>query len=661
MGNFLYGLLALILSGSAAAQSSQTAVDETLYIIGSKIETSSGLIDSAIKTEIMNSQDLENGHYQDLSEAVNEIPGVTQMSVDRRSSAKTALIQGFGVNSVLVMIDGTPVSQNSAFGFDLTQISTENIERVEVIKGGASALYGSQAIGGVINIVTKRPTNKPSLKFDISSSVTQEELSSQKYKALYTGRTGKVGQKYSLSYSDQRAFDLDKSSIAKDSADVESINGSIYLDRQFGKHKLHANYIYLQGDVSSQGSKPYSSSLFGPIVNETQTKTHHQKIGHEIKLKNGTLKTTASFERIDDRLNLNDKPETSFKEMDKKTRYDAYRVDLKYDALIGEHHNLSTGILYKKDIVDQRTKSQETEEFALEKVDIDNKQVHSFEVFAQDNMIFGDYEISPGLRIQDDSSTSISISPKISFSMYKELGSINSKTWLSLGTGRRSPSIKERFFTLDHSSVGNYIVKGNENLSQERSVSIQLGDEISYAGSKLHVNFFYNKIKGLIESTEIESSTSTKVFSYENISSVVSRGLEASTDIKINNNNKLKLNYTYTETFNEETNLYLLSRPFYTGTMSYTFSPNSKHHINTTYHYIGKKYQSEDNTQIVPHYSTVDLKYNYKMNKKFDLYGGLKNIFNQTKSAALDTVTPINDDRPALGRTAYFGLRINAL
>jgi outer membrane receptor for ferrienterochelin and colicins len=664
---YIYPLLLCAATFTVNAQQVSENIEAQIgkiYVYGED-DSQSGLIDSAVKTEALSSSEMEEAHHNSLSDAITEIPGVSQVNVDRRSSAKTALIQGFGENSVLVMIDGTPVSQNSAFGFDLSQISTENIEKIEVIKGGASALYGSQAIGGVINIKTKKPNNREQYLIDISSGLatSAQDARTNNIKALYSGRSNKIGHKFTFSIRNQENFDLDPQTIAKDGAEVKNLNGSLYLDRRFGKNTIALNYIYLKGEVSSENSKPFGSSVFGKILNETKTDTHNIKLSLLNKKSIDTLKASVSFERINDDLNLNDNPLTYFKEMDKRTQYDAYRAELSYDTVIGDIHAITAGLLYKQDLVNQNTRSQQTEEVIIDHKDIDNKRVQSIEAFVQDNIVLDTFEISPGIRIQEDSATDFTVAPKLSLSYYKELASnIESKTWFTIGTGHRSPSIKERYFTLDHSSVGNYIVQGKENLLAEKSVSLQLGDEITFGKkASIHANLFYNQIKNLIETTEIESQTSTRIFSYENINEVTSRGLELSSTLNLNSANSFKVNYTYTETKDEKTKLHLVNRPFYIWKAKYRFSPTQKIKLITSLNYIGKKYLDTENTEVLPDYITTDLKLNYAFKKNMDIYFGIKNIFNSVKDPAQDTVIPVVDDRPAMGRFIYTGLRIKTL
>mgnify|MGYP000011324699 FL=1 len=657
-------LLTVVSSVNSHAFTSDTTYssnEETIYVYREE-DDKTGLIDAAVKTEVISSQDLEQGHYLDLSQALSEIPGVSSNSVERRSGAKTALIQGFGENSVLIMIDGTPVSQNSSFGFDLGQISTENIEKVEVIKGGASALYGSQAIGGVINIVTKRPEKKKELLLDISSGMGASEsiATTKNAKLLYSARDYGIGHKVSFSIREQEGYDLDRDSLVEDGVAFEKINSSLYLDKKFGNNLVSINYLFFKDTIESHTSRPFGSSAFGKLDNNTNTTTHNLKLTNIRKLNNGSLKYSVNAEIISDDLNLNDNPKTVFKETYKQTDYSAYRAELTYDPIINEEHALTMGLLYKSDVVDQRTTIQQTDEVIVENNDIENKRVWAAEAFIQDNFSYGNFEISPGARLQYDSSYGTHISPKINISHFNDISnSVKLKSWLTVGTGFRAPSIKERFFTLDHSSVANYIVKGNDFLTPEKSLSLQLGEEVQFGKDhSVHANIFYNQISNLIESVEKESDTSTRIFTYENLEEVTAHGVELGSKTQLHNKLTLGMNYSYTETVNKSTGLMLTNRPLYQANTKLTYSPIEKLQLTAKANFTGKKYTSEDNTEINKSYTTMDFKVNYNFTKKLNIYLGINNFLNVTKDPAQDSVVSLTDDRPSLGQFIYTGLKV---
>ena len=662
MSNLRFLLLLVAHCAYLSAQniSEELNQPDQIYVIGESMNES-GLVDAPVKLEVLSNKEIEEQQYQDLSEAITDLPGVNDINVTRRAGAKAALIQGFGENSVLVMIDGTPVSQNSSFGFDLTQVSTDDIEKVEVIKGGASALYGSQAIGGVINIVTKKPAKKAKVDFDLSTTFATEGDSApgRNAKMTYSGSALGFGQKLSVGYRDQEAFDLDGDSLVQDGVKFNKLNTSLYIDRKWASNRSFLSYSGFQGKTTSTSSKPYGSSTFGEAINDTDTTIHNIKLGNTTKTSNGKFKILANLEKTQDDLNLNDNPDTYFKETYKETRFESRRGELIYDELMIGDHSLTFGALIKEDTVNQKTTTQAVADVIVETNDIENKKINTFEAYAQDSIFIGNFEISPGVRVQYDDNYGTHTSPKVNMSYFKDFKNVGTKTWVTLGTGYRAPSVKERFFTLDHLSVANYIVQGNEDLRPETSVSLQVGEELRFGKRfSIHTNLFYNQVKNLIETTEVETNSSNRLFTYKNFDKVSSHGVELGSKTKVTEKVNLKVNYTYSKTENETTGLILVNRPFYSGNVILAYSPTEALQLLGSWKYTGDKYTSDDNTESAPGFAITSLKLNYQVNKNLGIYAGLNNVFDLKKDPAQDLIIPTVDDRPAQGRTILTGLKV---
>lgn len=621
-------------------------------------ESLSGLIDAPVKVEVLDKDYFSSQQYQDVSQGIADIPGVSQNTTSRRAGASTALIQGFGENSVLVMIDGVPVSQNSSFGFDLSQIAVADLEKVEVIKGGASALYGSQAMGGVINIVTRRPQNKSTANLDISTIAIDEDSSyAQNVQFNTSGKYRSFGGKVSLSLRRQNDFDLDPTSIAREGISYQKIHTSLFLEKDFNKIKVFSNIILLDEENASQSSRPYTSSTFGPSLNKTKVTTQNLKLGVEGKSHLGNFRFLVNSERSQDRLALNDNPNTDFLETFKETSFEAKRLDLIFRDVSFLKQKLTFGALIKKEKVNQETTTQAVEQIVVKTKDIDEKEISSYESYLQSVFFIDDIELAPGVRYQYDRDFGSFVSPKLNVSLYKDIGEFASKVWFTIGTGLRSPSVKERFFTLDHTSVANYVVVGNDRLDPEESVSFQVGQELKYDFFIFHTNFFLNNVSNLIDTVEVETETTRRLFTYNNFNKVLSRGIETGLTLNLTEKFSSKLNYTYSETINRESNLLLANRPLHVGLVSLQYNPIEKLRLNTMGRYSGAKYTDNENKQISPSFVTLDLRIDYQWSRKFSIYGSLNNILDTTRVPLVDTVVPIIDDRPTLGRQILLGMK----
>lgn len=115
------------------------------------------------------------------------------------------MIQGLSREHILILVDGSPLLQNSVAGFDLDQISTNGIKQIEVIKGGASALYGGQAMGGVINIITNRPAELFKYELDLNLEEHSGDIKKNKgyntAKGFFQGRKDSTAYKLQLSHN----------------------------------------------------------------------------------------------------------------------------------------------------------------------------------------------------------------------------------------------------------------------------------------------------------------------------------------------------------------------------------------------------------------------------------------------------------------------------
>lgn len=639
-----------------------TEVRDSIVVTGER-EVQSGLIDAPVKVEVLNEEYFEQQQYQDLAEGINDIAGVSTQESSRRAGSQSALIQGFGENSVLVMIDGTPVSQNSSFGVDLSQISTSDIKKVEVIKGGASALYGSQAMGGVINIVTKRPTKKTKASLQVSSlqPTGTSEGTIANFQGNAQGSVFGIGAKMSLSVRDQESLDLDKNSLIKDDVDYSKIHGSLYFEKDFGPTKVFGQYIGLFGKTISESSRPISSSSFGVSRNVTDSTSSNIRLGIEREFENGNLRALVNREITKDELALNDNPNTPYTETIKTTDFEAKRFDLLYRDLKVAGQNLTFGTLVKEDEVSQETINEAVAGTVVRTLDIDQKKIRSYEAFVQDSFFIGSFEVAPGARYQYDDNFGSYLSPKINISHYYDYKDTSFKTWATVGTGYRAPSVKERFFTLDHTSVANYIVQGNEGLEPEESLSFQLGEEVRYRQSSLYVNFFLNRVTNLINTVEVETNTSTRIFSYENVEEVYSRGLELGLKSRFSERLSGLLNFSYTETVDSETDLLIANRPLYQamGSLSYSFLPKWNSILQARY--TGSQYSDNENLRTSPSSTNVDLKLNYDWNKNLRIFSSINNIFDNAREPSQDIVVPNADFRSARGREVFIGLKASIL
>lgn len=151
--------LGLISQSAAWAEEAQNKADETIVVTASGFEQT--LQRAPATMSVISAEDIEKRAYTDITDVLKNMSGVQVMGGGVEQSI---MIRGMASSYTLFLIDGRPVQGNDAFGLNGAQAGTpinflppvSEIERIEVIRGPASALYGSDAMGGVINVITKK-------------------------------------------------------------------------------------------------------------------------------------------------------------------------------------------------------------------------------------------------------------------------------------------------------------------------------------------------------------------------------------------------------------------------------------------------------------------------------------------------------------------------
>jgi vitamin B12 transporter len=105
---------------------------------------------------VITDQDLKAQQAEMVLQALRSVPGVDIVQSGSRGTATSIFIRGSESDHVLILVDGVEVNSTTLGGFNFAHLTTESIERVEILRGAGGTLYGSQAIGGVVNIITKK-------------------------------------------------------------------------------------------------------------------------------------------------------------------------------------------------------------------------------------------------------------------------------------------------------------------------------------------------------------------------------------------------------------------------------------------------------------------------------------------------------------------------
>ncbi len=634
---------------------------ETLenVVVSTGTRTNKILSEAPIKTEVVSKKEIQKMHAKNVSEAIKYIPGLL-IKETHGKQGQSVSIQGFDSDRVLILIDGEPMTSSTGQTVDLSQLDVSNVESIEIIKGAASALYGSQAMGGVINIKTTLPEsgvhNTASLELGSHMSKSADDIPITQLKFSSTYKEDKLVASIYADYRHDSGVKLEEG-YRYDLPELDRLNLNAELRYIDDIDYYIRSRIYLEDSM-----KPFTrySPGFGYIKNKKTEEAQKYRLstGAKTELNNGdNIKFTAFGERYYDTTDQ-DVLATSYLESTRDALIDMAQADFQYDTTLGESHLLTMGALLKYQALEQEElKNSESGSEYVEEI-TGNASSYAYEAYIQDDWFITDnLELLPGLRYQYDSDFGSYVSPKLSllYTPYQK-GAQRLNIRSSYGNGYRAPSIKERYFNFDHSQYG-YMVLGNPYLEPESSHSYQLSFEwIDSNSFNTALNFYYNDITDLIDTQKnvVKSIVSgLEIHEYVNVNSAQTAGLELSGSINFMQDFLLSGGYTYLYSEDKETKNTLTQRPEHQLKATLTYDTKDFNAM-LSYIYESEEYVDSENKLTSPAATQIDVKMTKYVTKLLSFYLGINNLLDEHQD-----VDDPHDLRTKRSRYIYMGTNYN--
>lgn len=639
----------------AAAETVDSQFD-TLVVTGTRTEKT--LLSTPVKTEVVSREDIETYHVRDAAEALALIPGVVLKPIHGKSGYE-AWMQGFDSDRVKVLVDGQPVATSTGSTIDLTQISAADIERIEVVKGATSALYGSSAMGGVIQIFTRQPEEgwQAAGKLEGGSfgednlSGRTEDLAQRFYTLRLDGREERFSIKLHGDRRDNDGFDATPGSWSSQGPEGfrQNLGAALTWDAgPLGEYLIDVDRY--DEDLQTRIQENAGGRLILKHKDE-ESERLRVTLGGDWSGESGEWQLRAFSERFEN-LTYQDVIVTPEKENRREAELGTDKANLDWSRWIGTTHQLSAGLEFTEETLSQ----------SLNYVDEvpDGTDRQAIEGYLQDDIFLGSgWELVPGLRVQNDSDFGSHAAPKINARYdWQELGDTWQAYWRGgVGAGYRVPNLKERYYVFDHSHLG-YMVIGSPDLEPESSISYQSGWGIHDAhGTHLELNLFWNEIDQLIETAFDEEATASRtdgvaIYSYVNVDRARTRGVELTGAWRFADGFFLQSGYTYTDSENKATGLALPDRPEHQ--LKTSLSWNSAHGTRVRLLHIlqSHEYTDLENRRRSPSWQTFDLKVSQSLVEALTVYGGVQNLGDEQRN-----FEDPDDRRPVEGRFVYVGLQ----
>jgi len=642
----------------------ENTLEEIIVTTGTKTERK--LLDVPVRTEVVTKKELEQTHARDLAEGLKNVPGLLLKTIHGKSGQEVWL-QGLDADRVLVLIDGRPVTASTGSSVDLSQISIGDIDHIEIVKGAISALYGSEAMGGVVNIITSR-SNKPFSYSFVADTGTygnknvSNTFNDKHIKVDLTRNVKNWHVRVTADIRDKDGTDLDKSTWSFEGDAGTKANISAEFDYTFDSgFKVGLKPTYYKEDLER------NFSSFAPGVGEIK------KVKGEIATrKNITLSLDKSFDNgakltswiIHEKFNDNTNQNTlSTPELDQKRngQHGFTKGEIQWDQPIGDNQLITVGLAALESSLQQtQTRINSGKVIIVEETKGKKKRTNT-EFYIQDDIFLSDkLELLPGFRYQNDSDFGSHTAPRINL-MYTPEWSDNFSTKIrfGLGKGYRVPTLKNRHYLFDHSALG-YMVLGNPKLTPETSTSTTIGIELAKSGKfQVDLSAFHNDIKDLID-TDLDEKESAKtglsIYRYTNVGKAKTKGFDLSSHYTFTPKLSGNASYSYLKTEDVETGKELTSRPSHQVKLKLNYKfPQYKTDISIYGNYQSKEFVNGKNTITSPSYSTFDLKLNKQIRKGTKVFLGIDNITDTHRDVPLTG----HDFRPEGGRFIYAGIRFD--
>ncbi|KCZ99037.1 TonB-dependent receptor [Hyphomonas polymorpha PS728] len=623
----LLGAASLNSLSFAYAQSTEDeSRQETITITASRLNLAPREIGSAIA--VVDRAALETGQIIALKETLQDIPGV-QISAGRPGGSTNVSIRGSDNDQVLFLFDGIKLGDPSSTS---TQFSSDNmtsldVERIEVLRGNQSSLYGSDAIGGVINIITQRATEE-GIRFNVEAEAGGYLGVSSEHgdHLLQRGGVSLLGKQGKLDY---------RLSLTGTKTEGPSI-----ADPRTGL-SVTEDDDYSVWAISGRAGYQFSETLSGQVVgfyNDSST----------------DLDNTTS-----DSVNTVDKKDTAYAvQLTHETPDSAWKNELTLSRYNAER--LYFGPFYSSggDLYDG---TKDTALFITRYTGFDKVQISAglnWEDESTDQVTLYSGNFSEGisttsvfteLAFRPTEALSITVAGRLDdnerfgqFDTYRVTGAYylpatlaggDVKLRASYGTGAKAPGLYQLFDP----------TYGNAGLKVETSEGYDAGVDISWARAALEFSVFHSDVEDEIAFGYPPGKPSG---GYIQFGRTKKQGAELGLRYSVTDWLSLSQSFMVLDAQNEETGLWL-GRPRYSGTTSATAQLTDRFDLTTRLRYRSDNASSYGG--VTPGFVTLDLLGNYDLTSRVALYGRLVN--------ALDQDYQLSYGRNELNRSLYLGVR----
>lgn len=612
---------------------SQSSHLDTVVVTANRHETE--ILQAPASISVVTQEELALKNADDLADALTSEAGITISSVGQNRQGIS--IRGMPVEHTLYLINGTRInSSNSVMAhsdFELNWLPTSAIERIEVVRGPMSSLYGADALGGVVNIITREPSEE--FHGEISTTVSTLDQSGGDTRKTNIYLSGAIiPDKLSFSLGGE-LFDRNDLPNTEDS-DVSDIEGR---NSRSGQGELvwalDPNQEFVMSYSAGDDDRNLDiSSSTGYYTSKNNVDREQYGIAYQGKWQWGHVKLNAYEANIKRKQSRSDGVDAGAAQEIKDSVVDGH-----VSMPLGQSHFLSLGGQLREETL-------HNENFIN---DGDASANHS-NTFVQDEWdVLESLTLVGGVSLDSHDEYDNEVSPRI-YAVYQLSDNISLKG--GYGQGFRAPSLTE--LSLDYQVLaagGRFWVEGNPDLEPERSKTYEASMEYHNQNTLVSARIFENQLDNLVQTVcYVDCGTrGSERRNYQNVDESRIQGIELVLNQSLTESINLDANYTHLKTEDLGTDKPLEDRPKHRANLTLNWSPVESTKLSWRSEYVGVQYTGTEG--YVPDYLLNHLDLSFQINKYLKISSGVDNIFDERLEDKSDLY---NGTEP--GREIRFGI-----
>ena len=635
-------LITALLSAPGASSSAEPEDSvETPEVVISATKTRLPVSHVTSAVEVISGDVLEKNKTKTVIDALRLGQSIFAFSQGGPGTLANVRIRGAETKHTLVVLDGTIVNSPTDGAFNFANLTAENIERIEILRGAQSMLWGSDAIGGVINIITKKGAGKPTA----SAFLEYGSFATIREGAQVSGAKGPVDAGFSLSRWDTSSFsavNYMRGATERDGFHNWQASGKLGITLpKDGRIELALRWW--DSDVANDAA--FGTTQLDVFGSKTTTRTLILSGVYEQAITNWWAQKITVARNNERQVFLSGT-------LQRNLVTGAFSVPFPSDSdltVVNQRFEWQHNLQVAKPLlvtVGYQFRQEQGDAAGFYGAAQPNRLITSNAGFAQAQLSWRDrLFLTAGVR-QD------------SYNVFKDattyrvtggylIPETGTKFRSSYGTGFRTPTLNDLFFQ----------GAGNPDLKPEKSQSFDAGVEQSLLDGKVELSagYFWNRFRDLIQFQTIPSVVcppSTFGFCPLNVALAKTQGWEYAIKAQVMKGLELRGQYSMTLSRDLVTSRRLPRRPIDQATVGVTYQPRDPLRLNLDYRFVGARDNDAGNTpgQRQGSFGVLNVSASYDVTKQWQLFGRIDNLFDQRYEEVLYFGTPI--------RSVYGGIRV---